>query len=489
MNLASIRFRLAAWYFFSVSLILGLFAAGAWFAMRASVFDAVDHDLRQRIRDVRKFAEQQMAVGPNELTNELQEHSLLGSSGGLMQVTDGAGRVLYRSERLGRTQFAFKMPTLRSAKLEFTTQRAGGSDVRVASETVNVHGQLFSIQVAEPMHEFEESLERFVGIMWVFAPIFLLLATFGGFWMSSRALAPVDRITSDARAISIANLSARLRTPPANDELQRLTQTLNQMLDRIETAVKRIVQFTADASHELRAPLTLIHTAAEFSLRRERTREDLVDAMRKIVRESARTSRLVDDLLLLARSDSGTDELRLTLTDLAAIGREATDQAAILAEPKHIQVSTEIPVEPVLIHGDEQSLARLCLILLDNAVKYTNEGGRVTFAIRCADSQAEVVVADTGIGISAPDLPRIFDRFWRADKVRSRASGGAGLGLSIARLIVEHHGGEIQIASEPGQGSQVLVRLPQARQPSIYVTANSKSAADPAPARPLSLPN
>ena len=489
MNFASIRFRLAAWYFFSVSLILGLFAAGAWFAMRASVFEAVDHDLHQRIRDVRKFAEQQMAVGPNELTDEFREHSLLGSSGGLMQVTDGGGRVLYRSDRLGHAQVVFKMPAPRTAKLEFTTQRAGGSDVRVASETISVNGQIFSIQVAEPMHEFEESLERFVGLMLVLAPIFLLLATLGGFWMSSRALAPVDRITSDARAIGIANLSARLRMPSAKDELQRLTETLNQMLDRLETAVTRIVQFTADASHELRAPLTLIHTAAEFSLRRERTREELVDAMRKIVRESARTSRLVDDLLLLARADSGTADLRLTLTDLAATGREATDQAAILAEPKNIQVSTEIPVEPVLMNGDEQALARLCLILLDNAVKYTNEGGRVTFAVRSSDSHAEVLVSDTGIGIAAPDLPHIYDRFWRADKVRSRASGGAGLGLSIARWIVERHGGEIQIASEPGLGSQVLVRFPQAPQPSVYPTVNSESAADPAPARPLSLPN
>ena len=492
MSLGSIRFRLAAWYFFSVSLILALFAAGAWFAMRASVFDAVDHDLRQRIHDVRHFAEQQIAVNPSELRDELREHSLLGSGGGLMQVTDGSGRVLYRSDRLGRTQLVFKRPTGANGKIEFTTERASGSDVRVSSQTVNVGGQLLSIQVAEPMHEFEESLQRFEGILLVLAPVFLLLATSGGFWMSSRALAPVDRITSDAREITITNLSARLRMPSARDELQRLTQTLNQMLDRIETAVKRIVQFTADASHELRAPLTLIHTAAEFSLRRERTREELVEAMRKIVRESGRTSRLVDDLLLLARADSGTDNLRLTLTDLAATGREAADQAMILAEPKNIQVSAEIPATPVLVNGDEQALARLCLILLDNAVKYSNGGGHVTFAVRSNHSHAEVVVIDKGIGIAATDLPRIFDRFWRADKVRSRSAGGAGLGLSIARWIVQRHAGEIKITSEPGQGSQVVVRLPNRTatvRERLPAPSNSESAEDPAVARHLSLPS
>ena len=166
----------------------------------------------------------------------------------------------------------------------------------------------------------------------------------------------------------------------------------------------------------------------------------------------------------------------------------------ILAEPKNIQVSAEIPAAPVFVNGDEQALARLCLILLDNAVKYSNEGGHVTFAIRSSDSHAEVLVSDTGIGIAAMDLPRIFDRFWRADKVRSRASGGAGLGLSIARWIVQRHAGEIEIASEPGQGSQVVVRLPHPNRTAtvrerLTAPTNSESAADPSSARPLSLPS
>ena len=147
--------------------------------------------------------------------------------------------------------------------------------MRVASQVIDAGGRHFTMQVAEPLHEFQESRERFEGILLLLAVPSLLLAALGGFWLSRRALSPVDRITNEARRISIANLSTRLRTPTAKDELQRLTLTLNEMLERIDTAVQHMVQFTADASHELRAPLALIHTAAEFSLRRERTREEL----------------------------------------------------------------------------------------------------------------------------------------------------------------------------------------------------------------------
>lgn len=457
---SSIRFRLAAWYFFSFALILGLFAFGAWFAMRASVGEAVDHDLRTRIRDVRAFAEQELSLGQAELLEELQEHSLLGLGGGLLQLSDGDGRVLFRSGRLKNTRLDLPTPATGDLSVKYASLGAGRSSVRAASQIVDVQGTRFLIQVAEPMDEFDESLGRFEEILLILAPIFLLLASLGGFWMSSRALAPVDRITTDARQISISNLSMRLQSPPVKDELQRLTQTLNEMLDRIEAEVKRIVQFTADASHELRAPLTLIHTAAEFSLRRERTREDLLDAMRKIVRESARTSLLVDDLLLLARADSSTDELRLEPIDISATGREASEIAATLVEAKNIQFSASILKDPVIVNGSEQLISRLWLILLDNAVKYTPEAGRVTFAMGVSNSQLETTVSDTGIGIAAADLPHVYDRFWRADRVRSRNMGGAGLGLSIARWIVQRHGGEIEISSEPGRGSRVTVRLP-----------------------------
>ena len=343
MILTSIRFRLTAWYFCSLAVILTLFAFGAWVAMESSILEAVDHDLRLRIQDVQEFTARNLAEEPDELMGEFREQAELGLGGGLLQVRDATGRVLYRSTRLGDTELG--TPT-QGRSFEFATQRSGRSNLRVASKTMDAGGRHFTVQVAEPLHEFEESRERFEEILLVLAPLCLLLAALGGFWISGRALAPVDRISNEARRISISNLSTRLQPPAAKDELQRLTLTLNEMLERIDTAVKRMVQFTADASHELRAPLTLIHTAAQFSLRRERTREELLEAMRKIVRESAHTSRLVDDLLLLARADSGADALRLAPADICVSARNAAEQAMTLAEPMGIRVFTDIPAGP-----------------------------------------------------------------------------------------------------------------------------------------------
>ena len=460
MRFASIRFRLAAWYFCSLAVILALFAVAASFAMDASMLKAVNHDLRLRIEDVQQFIERELATTPEELVEDFGEQAGLGLGGGMLEVRDGGGRVLYRSARLGATQLG--ADRVAGPAIEYTTERARASKLRVAAEAIDVRGRQFTIRVAEPLHEFEESRERFEGILLLLAAPALLLAAFGGFWLSGRALAPVDRITNEARRISISNLETRLEPPAARDELQRLVLTLNEMLERIDSAVKRMVQFTADASHELRAPLTLIHTAAEFSLRRERTREELLDAMRKIARESDRTSRLVDDLLLLARADSGSSASAPAPVDLCASARNAVEQAVILAEPKGIRVEAHIPARPILVDGDETALSRLWLILLDNAVKYTNAGGHIRFDLAAADSQAEAKVTDTGVGIAPEELPHVFDRFWRADKVRSRSMGGAGLGLSIAQWIVQRHHGSITVRSEAGKGSQFETRLPLA---------------------------
>ncbi|MDR3702401.1 MAG: ATP-binding protein [Candidatus Sulfopaludibacter sp.] len=456
----SIRFRLTAWYFCSLAVILVLFALAAWFAMGSSMIQAVDHDLRMRVEDVQGFIDRELASTPSELVEDFAEQAGLGLGGGLLEVRDEGGRVLYRSARLGTWQ-----PGLSSAAgpaIAYETESGKGPRLRVAAQAVDVRGRRFSIGVAQPLHEFQEARERFEGILLLLAAPSLLLAALGGFWLSGRALAPVDRITNEARRISISNLDTRLQAPPARDELHRLVFTLNEMLARIDSAVKRMVQFTADASHELRAPLTLIHTAAEFSLRRERTREELLGAMRKIMRESDRTARLVDDLLLLARADSGGDESALAPVDLRASARDAVEQAVILAEPKGIRVTAGIPGEPVLVEGDEPALSRLWLILLDNAVKYTNPGGHIHFDLVTVNGHAEGKVTDDGVGIAPHELPHIFDRFWRADKVRSRSLGGAGLGLSIAQWIVERHHGGITVRSEPGKGSQFAARLPLA---------------------------
>ena len=459
-QVTSIRFRLALWYFVSLTAVLAIVAVGSWFAMRASVYHAIDEVLRQRIPGVQEFMAAHAGMNAQELDEELNESSNLAVGGGLFRIYDAQGRLIYESARLADEHLAPRLGSIGN-DVHFWNENPRGASFRLAVQQINARGKAFKVEVAEPLGSYNQALHRFEELLWRWFPVLLALSTFGGYWISNRALLPVDRITRDARAVSASNLSARLALPRAKDELFRLSETLNQMLDRIESAFGRVRQFTADASHELRAPLTLIHTAAEFSLRRNRSREELVEAMRKILRESQRTTKLVDNLLFLARADASSSIFEPGIVNLTALLADLQDEALTLAEGRQISISFALPRAALEVSGDEASLGRLFLILVDNAIKYTMTGGAVFVDLRPLAGAAEIVVRDTGIGIARADLPLIFDRFWRADKVRSREMGGTGLGLSIGRWIAEQHSGSLEVESELGAGSTFRVRLPR----------------------------
>jgi len=241
--------------------------------------------------------------------------------------------------------------------------------------------------------------------------------------------------------------------------LERLAETFNQMMDRLERAFKRMTQFTADASHELRTPTALIRTTAELSLRRDRDKAEYREALVQILEEAERTGLLIDNLMTLARMDSGAEAVSFSMVDIASILGEASIASQPLALSKQIQLVREIPESRIVVDGEAPALRRLFLILIDNAVKYTPTGGRVFISLNTNGNAAVAKVQDTGIGISQEDLPVIFERFYRADKARSRESG-AGLGLSIARWIAEAHRAEILVESVVGQGSTFQVRIP-----------------------------
>jgi len=323
------------------------------------------------------------------------------------------------------------------------------------------------VQVAAPLHEVQEGLRDLVWILLATTPLVLVIATIGGYWMSRRALAPVDAITLEAKAIGADNLSQRLAVPKTGDELQRLSETLNEMIGRLDDAFQRITRFTADASHELRTPLTLMRTTAELALRGEPPQQEYRESLEQILAELERTSHLVENLLLIARADSGAAQLHLSDMDLTQTLREACLQAVPLFEAKHIQFDKQIPDHSIAVKGDPQALRRLFLILIDNAVKYTPTSGSVNVSADQTNDSAVVTVTDTGIGIPSDDLPHIFERFYRVDKARSREQGGAGLGLSIGRWIVESHRGRISIDSEASTGTKVRVRLPLSVKESI----------------------
>jgi heavy metal sensor kinase len=462
MRLRSIGSRLTLWYFGVLSAALIAFGAGMWFAMQASLYAAVDDSLWDRVRGVARFIEEQGAsLSPDEMRDEFREHSVLGPGGDLFQVSDSHGAWLYRSSPLEDALIpAHTTQELKTGAIR-ETRPVNRVPVRFLSGNVTVRGSLYSVQVGVSLHELNEGLERFLWILVAAIPFILALASAGGYWMSRRALAPVDGITNAARSISAQNLSQRLPVPPTGDELQRLSATLNAMFERLDAAFGRVTRFTADASHELRTPIAFMRTTAEVALRKQRPEEDYRNALAQILSELERTSGLVEDLLLLARADSGS-QMQRERVDLLQTVVEACEKGKVLAEAKGVAFDWRPPAAALGLQGDRQAIRRLLLILIDNAVKYTGAGGQVRLGVVRTNGNAVINVEDSGIGISETDLPHIFDRFYRADKARSKETGGAGLGLAIAQWIVAAHRGEIHVESQLGYGSRFSVVLPLA---------------------------
>jgi heavy metal sensor kinase len=294
----------------------------------------------------------------------------------------------------------------------------------------------------------------------MFAPALLLGAAFVGHWMSRRALAPVDALVQTARSIEGTNLSERLQKLQTGDELQRLSDTLNAMLDRIESAFRRITQFTGDASHELRTPISLIRTEAELALRRSRSEAEYKESLNHILFEAERTTSLIEQLLELARADSRRESLDFHPVDFTQTLKSVVDHWQQVSVIQNVDFSANLPAEATFVLGDETLLRRLTEILLDNAFKYTPSPGSVRLSLEINAEATLLTVQDSGIGIAQEDQSRIFERFYRVDKARTRAQGGTGLGLAIARWIVTQHHGEIRVESLPGEGAIFRVQLP-----------------------------
>jgi signal transduction histidine kinase len=299
---------------------------------------------------------------------------------------------------------------------------------------------------------FAETLERCI-------PVMLLVSALAGYFVSRRALKPVVSLTASARSITIGNLAARLPVSPVGDELAQLADTCNDMLSRLEEAVKRITQFTADASHELRSPIALIRATSEDALHIPGLDTDATKAFANIVKETDHSSRLLEDLLLLARSDAGRVRLDFEPVFLADIVRDVVARAAPLNQRKQQHVIERIPDQEIQLCGDAPMLRRLVWILLDNAIKYTPCGGSINIDLVRDGESARLTVSDNGIGVPEELLPHIFDRFFRVDASRGEQEG-TGLGLAIGKWIATAHHATIIARSFNRAGTTFEVAFP-----------------------------
>ncbi len=456
INMFTIRGRLTGWYFLFLAISFFGGAALAVAAMRHSIDATVDEQLRDRGEGIKALI---LRTPVEKLGREAGESTELQPKLAFLEISDSTGRVIYRSALMERLNV---LPLVNQSGSAATADFNGVS-VRLRSITVAAHGQTYAVQIGEVMDEYFEAIGRFQKKLLIGIPLLLAIATIGGYWISGRALRPVDKITRAAQQINPQDLSARVEVPRSGDELQRLAVTLNAMLQRIESAFVRVTQFTADASHELRTPIALVRTRAEITLRKERSPSVYREALEDILAESQRTSALLQTLMALARSDKGASGLRTELIDFSEAMRDAAKRGRTMSQSKNIDWSDNIPAEAIPVLGDQEALLRVALIIIDNAVKYTQEGGQVHFTVWKNSTETGVDVQDSGIGVEEPDLPHIFDRFYRADRARSRDNGGAGLGLSIAHSIVSAHHGEIKVETRPQGGAKFQFRLPLSR--------------------------
>jgi heavy metal sensor kinase len=279
--------------------------------------------------------------------------------------------------------------------------------------------------------------------------------------MAGRALRPVDAITLAAQRIAEGDLTQRLTAPAAADEIGRLTNTFNNMIDRLETSFRQIRQFSSDASHELRTPLTVMRGETELALRRPRETEDYKAVMESNLEEIDRMTRIVDELLFLSRADMGEVKMEHLPVPLDSLIEDVQRQASLLGQERDVQVVLS-STAPAVVSGDELRLRELFLNLVDNAIKYSRSGGTVEMALTIEQGQARLSVTDHGIGIAQEDRPQIFDRFYRTDNARAHTKKGTGLGLAICAWIAESHHGHIEVQSKVGEGSTFTVLLPLA---------------------------
>jgi len=317
----------------------------------------------------------------------------------------------------------------------------------------------YSVYLGYELSTIRALQSKILQIFLIIFPFAILLAVLCGYYVTHRSLKIIKTISSTAERISSKNLSERIRLPGGKDEITDLIITLNSMIDRLEKSFNRIQQFSHDAAHEIRTPLTIIRGEIEELLKEDRCPDSFCDTLESILEEVQYLSSISDKLLLIHGMDTGKIGYRFQTVDLSRLMVEIYEDAQVLALKKQLKIEID-KKDHVKVHGNEELIVRLLWNVIENAIKYTPQGGIIRLRLEKNETMAVIMVEDTGIGIPAEDLPRIFDRFYRVDKSRSRELGGTGLGLAICKWIVEQHHGDIRVTSEPGKGSGFIITLP-----------------------------
>lgn len=469
----SLRFKLTFYYLAILSVVLLVFGIAIFFYLSSSLLTTIDRALAFQVEKI----EVGMAVGAgvdmshHPLMQSHENDDLLPLAPHIYQIINEQGTITDGGAATPKNHLPVDTSELMKLEIGKTVFKSirleSGESLRVATRRIQDYdgeGTYF-IRLGQSLSAVESARRRAILVLGIAIPLALVLGSFGGLLLANQALRPVDRITCAAEQIAKGDLTERVPMPASAadkmDEIGRLAATFNHMISRLQSAFERQKQFTSDASHELRTPLAVMRGDMEIALRRERSPEEYQRVLGSNLEEIIRLTRLIEDLLMLARADSGRVELRCEPVDLNKLCQQMAEYITPLAQQRDQTLSYEAPKEPITINADLQRIKQLLLNLLDNAIKYTEPGGNVTLGLKTELNFAVITVADTGRGIPAEDLPHIFERFFRrSGKTSDRSAAGFGLGLSIVKWIVESHGGQIETTSQQGQGTTFIVKLP-----------------------------
>ncbi len=458
-----IKWKLTLWYGGILALILVVFSSGVYVYFRNSLQKSID----TKIKSIGEVLSSSITETHNTSVFgnfERYLENVLGRKpkGKLIQIIDRSGRIGAKMSDIETEALPTSFSTLeRALKGEIVYETMEGIRPRLRMITIPItESQKITsiVQVGTSLEDFDETMKKLLIIMLISIPTSISATIAVGYFMAKKALKPVDQIRKAAVKISSSNLDERIDVSGRRDELGRLAETFNAMINRLKDAFQRINQFSIDVSHELKTPLTILKGETEVALRKERGNEDYKKLLMSHLEEVDRMTRIIDDLLLLSKAD--TKEITMNIEDISLrdLIVDVCMDMKMFADNKGTELHVK-ELEDVRIKGDELKLRRMLWNIVENGIKYTQNGGKVEVSSYVNDGYAWIDVKDNGVGISQNDIQYIFDRFYRADRSRRRESG-SGLGLSISKWIAEAHKGSIDVKSQPAEGSLFSIKLP-----------------------------
>jgi len=463
MNTRSIRFRLIGLYALLLAVVVLVFGAYTYKRLQHFLRDVIASSLEHRAQQIAQGILKDIPTkGEGYVATETELRYAPALNDKFVRVTRADGQAVYLSNPPNDHTFE---PS------EVPPSPAGGAGTReqevsngvvllISTQPYEVKGAYYTVDVGTSLVSSNRILRALLLTLAAGLPILMGVAIYGGYVLMKRALTPVQNIMRAAQDITLHHLSRRLPVPDSGDEIASLSLALNQMIARLDESFQHTSRFTADASHELRTPLTIIRGELEAMLLGRKIEPELREELASLLEEVERLVRIVEGLFALSRLDAGEAQAECVPLDLAKLARTTAEQMCLLAEEKHIDLVCETG-EGVEVDGDRSRLKQVIVNLLDNAIKYTPEHGHVRLRVKSSNGTALLEVADSGPGVPPEALPHLFQRFYRADEVRSGESRGAGLGLSIVYSICTAHGGSVRIENIQPVGCQVTVGLPK----------------------------